>query len=184
MPGYRCRNLIRTIAAFTLLPTVSFGSVTAASPDVPHITEPRNAATGFAITLWMAQVDALGQHCAKLDEPSEHEFAPVLEAWQHRNARYVNAALEYMLDIEDYIFATRGEAAQKEFRVARAAEFAAATRKSEAVWFPDGRVDEASCRLLASQVASGSLDLDRHTEFFPILQGLSAEADRKSSPVR
>ena len=184
MPGRCRRNLTRTFAGFILLAAGSLDPVLAASPEAPHITEPRNAATGFAITLWMTQVDALGQHCARLGEPARLEFAPVLEAWQHRNAPYVNAALEYLADIEDYISATRGEAARKEFRAARSAEFAGATRESEAVWFPDGRIDEESCRRLANQMASGSLDLDRNAEFFPILQGLSAEAGRKATPVR
>lgn len=31
-----------------------------------NITEPRNAATGFAIVNWMTNVDAIGTHCSKL----------------------------------------------------------------------------------------------------------------------
>ena len=94
----------------------------------------------------------------------------------------MNAALEYMADIEDFISAQQGEAARKAFRAARKAEFVASTRKTEAVWFPDGLVDEASCRHMATFVANGSLDVDQNTEFFPILQTLKAESDRKGTP--
>lgn len=183
MRGYhRCRGLIHVAAAVVVLAAASVDGAAAAPASAPNITEQRNAATGFAITLWMTQVDALGGHCAKLGGPSDDEFMHVLKAWQHRNAPYVNAALEYMADIEDFITAQQGESAQKEFRAARKAEFATSTRKTEAVWFPDGRVDEASCRHMAAFVANGSLDVDQDSEFFPILQTLKAESDRKLTP--
>jgi hypothetical protein len=105
-----------------------------------------------------------------------------LKAWQGRNVPYVNAALEYVADMEDFISETQGEPARESFRADRKAEFVASTRKSEAVWFPDGKVDEARCRRLASFVANGSLDLDQNVEFFPILQALKAEADQKVAP--
>ncbi|MEO8811011.1 MAG: hypothetical protein ABI386_12280 [Rhodanobacter sp.] len=182
---HRCRSLIHVaaaVAAVAALVGARVHGTEAAPASAPNITEPRNAATGFAITLWMVQIDALGDHCAKLGGPSDAEFMHVLKAWQHRNAPYVNAALEYMADIEDFIAARRGEAAQKEFRAARKAEFVASTRKTEAVWFPEGMTDEASCRHMAAFVSNGSLDLDQNTEFFPILQTLKAESDRKRTP--
>lgn len=181
MPGYRCRGLTRAIAAVAILVAASLDGAMAGSASAPVITEQRNAATGFAITLWMAHVDALGDHCAKLGSPSDDEFMHVLKAWQDRNAPYVNAALEYMADIEDFISATQGEAARSEFRAERKAEFVASTRKTEAVWFPDGRIDEASCQRTAALVANGSLDLDQNIELFPVLQTLKAESDQKSA---
>lgn len=166
------------VAAIAVLTAANIAQA-AAPANVPDITEPRNAATGFAITLWMTHIDALGDHCARLGSPSDGEFMQVLSAWQRRNTPYVNAALEYMADIEDFISSTRGEPARRDFRAARKAEFVDSTRKSEAVWFPDGHIDEASCRHLAAFVASGSLDVDQNAEFFPILQQLKAEADER-----
>lgn len=182
MPGFcRCRGLFNVIAAVAILVAVSIDRAMAAPVSTPDITEQRNAATGFAITLWMAEINALGDHCAKMGRPSDDEFVHVLKAWQDRNTPYVNAALEYMADIEDFISAKQGEAVRREFRAARKDEFVASTRKTEAVWFPKGMIDEASCRHLATLVANGSLDLDQNTEFFPILQALKAEADKKGT---
>ncbi len=178
----RYQVLLRAVAAITALTAATIQQVSAAPADAPNITEPRNAATGFAITLWMTQVDALRDRCAKLGSPSDGEFRQALTDWQRRNAPYVNAALEYMAATEDFISAAQGETARKEFRAARAAEFAAATRKSEAVWFPDGRIDEASCRQMANFVANGSLDVNQNAEFFPILQTMKAETDQKRQP--
>lgn len=182
MPAHHYRTLIAATAAFALLAAAPIDRLVAAPANSPHITEPRNAATGFAVVLWMTQIDALGDHCAQLGSPSDGEFMQILKAWQGRNMPYVNAALEYMADIEDFISATQGETARQEFHAARKAEFVASTRKSEAVWFPDGQIDEASCRHMAAFVANGSLDLDQHAEFFPILQELKAESDRKAMP--
>lgn len=181
MPGYH-RSLIRITTAVAILAAASIDGVLATSASAPNISEQRNAATGFAITLWMAHVDALRDHCAKLGTPSDNEFMHVLNAWQDRNTPYVNAALEYMADIEDFISVTQGEAARQEFRAARKAEFVASTRKTEVVWFPDGLIDEASCRHMAAFVANGSLDLDQNAEFFPVLQTLKAESERKGTP--
>ena len=183
MPEYhRCRGLIHVAAAVAILTAVRVEGAVTAPASAPSITEQRNAATGFAITMWMTQIDALGDHCAKLGGPPDNEFMHVLKGWQDRNAPYVNAALEYMADVEDFISAKQGDAARKAFRAARKAEFVASTRKTEAVWFSDGLVNEASCRYMAAFVANGSLDLDQNTEFFPILQTLKAESDRKDTP--
>lgn len=177
---YRFRALAHSVVIGMLVATGS--NLAAAAPvSGPNITEPRNAATGFAITSWMIAVDALGNHCSKLGSPSDVQFADALKAWQGRNAPYVNAALEYMADIEDFVQAKQGEAARAGFRDNRNAEFAASTRKAEAVWFPDHSVDEASCRRMANRYADGSLDLDRSSEFFPILQTLKAEAETKGT---
>lgn len=147
----------------------------------PNITEQRNATTGFAITLWPANVDALGDDCSRLGSSSDGQILSALKTWQDRNATYVNAALEYMMDIEDFISAEQGEEAQRNFHAERKAEFVASTRKIEAVWFPGGKIDEASCMHMANRTADGSMDLDRNAEFFPILQMLKAEVDKKEA---
>lgn len=77
-------------------------AIAAAFPRM-EVTEERNAAVGFAITLWMTAVDALGTHCSALGCPSDSHFLVTLTAWQERNSPYVNVALEYMADIEDFI---------------------------------------------------------------------------------
>lgn len=183
MPGF-CRfpRLIPAVVAALIL--LAAGTAMAIPPPVgaPHITEQRNAAVGFAITLWMVAVDALGDHCSGLGSPSDEQFLAALKAWQGRNAPYVNAALEYMADIEDFIKATQGEPARKQFRADRKTEFVASARKAEVVWFPKGRFDEASCQHMANQVASGVMDLDQNAEFFPILQTMKSEVDSGRAP--
>ena len=152
------------------------------SPPRLQITEQRDAAVGFAVTLWMTHVDALGKHCSALGGKSDSQFLDALTSWQKRNAPYLNAALEYMADIEDTIRASQGEAARQTFRDERKAEFVESTRKTEAVWFPDGKVDEPSCQHLATFVADGSLDLDKNRDFFPTLQEIKStmpEADEQ-----
>jgi hypothetical protein len=179
MHAHRCCQRVIHAAIATFLVLAGLGAALAAPADAPDMTEQRNAATGFAITLWMTHVDALGTHCAKLGGAAGADSMRALEAWQDRNMPYVNGALEYMADMEEFISAAQGEAARKSFRADRKAEFVASTRKSEAVWFPDGKVDETSCLHLASLVATGSLDLDQNADFFPVLETLKAEADRK-----
>jgi len=180
MPVYRRRrHLLLTVAAGLLFAQVA----TASEPsNAPNITEPRNAAAGFAITLWMVNVDALGDHCSKLASPMSGQFLGALKAWQERNAPYVNAALEYMADIEDYIKATQGEAVRKQFRADRKAEFVASAQKAELVWFPDRKLNEVSCLRMARHAEDGSMDLDQNAEFFPILQAMKAETGRKGEP--
>ena len=76
MPVYRRRrHLLLTVAAGLLFAQVA----TASEPsNAPNITEPRNAAAGFAITLWMVNVDALGDHCSKLASPMSGQFLGAL----------------------------------------------------------------------------------------------------------
>jgi hypothetical protein len=144
-----------------------------AGPSSPiQVTEQRNAAVGFAITSWMTNVDVLEKHCSALGSKSDGQFVKTLDGWEKRNNPYVNAAMEYMADIEDGIRSGKGEASRQDFRNARKAEFVNSTHKAEAVWFPDGKVDEQSCQHMASFIANGSLDLDKHKEFFPVLQDL------------
>lgn len=174
------RPALAGIAAYILLATATAGGVTVRE-DVLGQTAQRSAAAGFAITLWMLHVDALYSHCAKLGSRSDAQFLDAFHGWQDRNMPYVKAAIEYMADIEDLVLATQGEAAQKRFRAERVADSVASGHKAEATWFPDGRVDEASCRRMAALTANGSLDLDQSVEFFPILRTLKAEADYKAA---
>lgn len=173
---HRFQTLAHAVAVCMLVATGS-DRAAATSANGPNITEERNAATGFAVTSWMIAVDALGDHCSKLGSPSDAQFADVFKTWRDRNAPYVNAALEYMADIEDFIQAEKGEAARATFRADRKAEFVESTRTAEAVWFPDTHVDETSCTRMAAHYADGSLDLEKSSEFLPILQTLKAETD-------
>jgi hypothetical protein len=144
-----------------------------ASPPSPiQVSEQLNAAVGFAITSWMTHVDVLEKHCSASGSESDDPFLEALDGWEKRNNLSVNVALEDVADIEDRIRSSEGEASRQNFRNARKAEFVNSTHKAEAVWFPDGKVDEQSCKHMASFVANGSLDLDQHKEFFPVLQDL------------
>ena len=60
MPGNR--RFLRSVRVTTIAILLAAGSGVAASAPVntPKITGQRNAAVGFAITLWMFNVDALG----------------------------------------------------------------------------------------------------------------------------
>ncbi|MEP7185353.1 MAG: hypothetical protein ABI767_05880 [Rhodanobacter sp.] len=166
--------------SFGLTASAAFGLALMAAPNpaMPHpsspiqMTEQLNAAVGFAITSWMTNVDVLEKHCSALGSKSDGRFVEVLDGWEKRNNLYVNAALEYMADIEDGIRSSKGEASRQNFRNARKAEFVNSTHDAEVVWFPDGKVDEQSCQHMASFVANGSLDLDKHKQFFPVLQDL------------
>lgn len=181
MPGYRRFFCLARVTTIAILLATGSGVAASAPANAPKITEQRNAAVGFAITLWMFNVDALGNHCSKLGSPSDGQFLDAFKAWQDRNAPYVNTALEYMVDMEDFIAAEQGEEARRKFHADRKAEFVASTHKTELVWFPDGMIDEASCMRVANHMADGSMDLDRNAEFFPILQALKAEADEKGA---
>ena len=93
-----------------------------------------------------------------------------LLTWHAENMPYVDAALSYMVAIEDHILAQHGEKARLRFRSDRKDEFLQAAHRAEAAWFPDRAVDDDSCLRLAAHVATGSLDLERHEEFYPTLQ--------------
>ena len=173
--------------SFGLLALTAFGfpivgatnPAKASPPRLIQVTEQRNAAVGFAITSWMTQVDVLEKHCSALGSESDEHFLEALDGWEKRNNLYVNAALEYMADIENRIRSSEGEASRQNFRNARKAEFVNSTHKAEFVWFPDGKVDEQSCQHMASFVANGSLDLDKHKEFFPVLQDLEIRMEKE-----
>lgn len=168
---------VATVVAIAIMLMAASGSTMADPVPRVKITEPRNAATGFAITLWMASVDALGTHCSTLEKESGKPFSNALESWKSRNAKYVDAALKYMVEREDDIAANQGEKTRQKFHDDRRAEFITATHAVEAVWFPDGKIDGASCRAVASHAADGSMDLHRNAEFFPVLQEIRADRD-------
>lgn len=150
-----------------------------AEPNDVKITEPRNAAAGFAVTSWMTIVDALGTHCSKLQGEVGKQSMDALLVWQGRNMLYVDAAFNYMADIEDRILAQQGESARQRFRNDRKAEFSGSARDAQAAWFPDGAVDDSSCLKFATHVGNGSLDLRRHEEFYPLLQEVSEDMRRQ-----
>lgn len=181
MPGYRRFFRLARVTIITILLATGSGVATSAAANAPKITEQRNAAVGFAITLWMVNVDALGNRCSKLGSPSDGQFLDAFKAWQDRNVPYVNAALEYIVDMEDFIAAQQGEAVRRKFHAERKAEFIESTHKIERVWFPNGIIDEASCMRAANHMADGSMDLDRNAEFLPVLQALKVEADKKGA---
>ena len=149
-----------------------------AEPNGAETTEPRNAAAGFAVTSWMTVVDALGTHCSKLQGEAGKQSMDALLWWQRRNMLYVDAAFNYIADIEDHILAQQGESARQQFRSDRKAEFSGSARQAQAAWFPDGAIDGNSCLRFATHVANGSLDLERHKEFYPILRKVSADMRR------
>lgn len=152
----------------------------AEEPSLLDVTEPRNAAAGFAITSYMTYADALGTHCSKLEGEAGPKSVAALSSWRQRNLPYLDAALSYVVTIEDRVLAQQGEEARRRFREERKAEFLKATHKTEAVWFPDRLIDDTSCLKLASHVDDGSLDFAKHEEFFPSLQELKAEIDRRA----
>src|SRR3546814_19588733 len=87
-----------------------------------EITEERNAAAGFAVTNWMTVIDSLGTHCSELDDEAGKRSMDALLSWQAANMPYVDAAMRYMIAIEDLILARHGEHARLQFRNDRKAE--------------------------------------------------------------
>lgn len=142
-----------------------------------HITEPRNAAAGFAITSWMTHVDTVKQHCARLPEPAAERSRTALAGWLERNGAYADAAFTYMSRTAGMLAAQHGDAAGQKFLDDRKEEAASATRQAQAVYFPEAVVTERGCLRLAAALASGLLDFEGQAEFFPLLQELKAEAD-------
>jgi hypothetical protein len=128
----------------------------------------------------MSNVDALGMHCSALESVSDKTFTTALASWQKRNLPYVNAALSYVADIEDYMLARQGEEARQKFHDDRKAGLVKATHTTEAVWFPTREIDKKSCLNMARHAADGSMDLDQNTEFFPTLQAMKAELESAS----
>src|SRR3546814_6698649 len=144
-----------------------------------EITEARNAAAGFAVTNWMTVIDSLGTHCSELDDEAGKRSMDALLSWQAANMPYVDAAMRYMIAIEDLILARHGENARLQFRNDRKAEFLQAAHSAEEAWFPDRAVDPDSCLRLSAHVADGALDLDRHAEFYPTLRAIMAAMNQR-----
>ena len=165
------------LAATTIFLTAPCHPALSAPLKGVHVTEPRNAAAGFAIVLWMANVDALEVHCSKLNDESGQQSMSAIGLWKKRNATYENAVLEYMVRIEEWISSKHGEQARQDFRNERKTEFVKSARDTEAVWFPDGKIDERSCLRLASYVANGSLDIDQAKEFLPTILEITADME-------
>jgi hypothetical protein len=147
-----------------------------------YITEARNAAAGFAVTSWMVQVDSLGTHCAKLEGQPGKDALHALASWQARNMPYVDAALTYIVRIEELLRTSQGEAARKKFRDDRAGEFVTSTRRAQVEWLPEGKATERDCLGLAMHAARGDLDLDKHAEHFAILRTIKVDMDGMAGP--
>ena len=142
----------------------------------PLITEPRNAASGFAVVGWMTYVDTASQLCANASATAAQRSRDALAQWQAHNMAYVEAAFAYMAQVERWLAIEHGEAARRQFREDRKREFTSAVRSAQTTWFPDAVPTEEGCIRFSESLASGSLGFDRHAEFFPILKELKAEA--------
>ncbi len=148
--------------------------VAAADSPAGPFTEPRNAATGFAVTVWMAMDDTLGKHCGTLDGDAGQQARDALARWQGHNQKLVETAFTYMVALEGTIEASNGEAARRAFRNARQQEFMAAARQMQTTWFPEAQVDAERCLRLARQVSDGGYDIARTPEFHDTLQAMAA----------
>lgn len=149
--------------------------VTADGVAESNITESRNVAAGFAITLWMGIVDSLGNRCGALPGETGVQARAALTQWQGRNASVTDVALEYMLDFEDFVVSKGGETARLEFRDQRKQEFAASAREMRSNWFPEARIDARNCQQITTQVFNGDYDIGKEPDIYRTLEAMRRE---------
>lgn len=92
----------RLVVALTAVLVTLDCSAEAARPPV-DISEPRNAAAGFAVTTALFQMDTLGRHCADLEGMTAARAQVALGKWQQRNGALVDAAMTYVVLAGEYM---------------------------------------------------------------------------------
>lgn len=151
------------MAAFVL----TFESYAQAQSDsfIPlAVTEPRNAAVGFALT--QAQfVNTLLGTCARLDEGMSESSKLTWSNWQARNWSHVEAARGWLQYVRALISSKNGQEAGASFQSKTIAEIGANARTTLLDIFPGGEPQAAACNQWLGLLSDPRIDLRASKEF-------------------
>lgn len=167
------RNTAATLVAVFFAATCGFATAQALHPD-DRITEARNAAVGYAISMDLL-MHRLAFSCAAYGGDARSRTAAARHGWTRRNGALVDAAHRYLRMVEARIAQEQGEAAGTRFYEERKSQF-----ETEAQAFLEQRFEGkpdafATCRSIASSLDSRELELGDHETHAAELRALALE---------
>lgn len=146
-----------------------------AQSAAPATSESRDASLAYVGSANFI-VGRLGKECLSLlgrtQSPQE-----LVQAWQSRNARYVDAAAKYMEIRLQEAQASGGKAKHDAVLQEVTTVVRSGGEKTVASWLAQGDKAEA-CRRAISLIEAGGLDIDRRSSMFAELDALAAWAER------
>ncbi len=165
---------IKFFLVFGLTFATSAVAQTAPKPFVPlPITEPRNAAVGYALT--QAQfVNTLLATCARLDESSSNRAKLTWSNWQDRNWPHVEAARGWLQYVRAVVSSRQGQEAGASWQSKIISEVGANARSTLLDVLPNGEPQAAACDKWQQLVSEPRIDLRASKEFGPDLDDILA----------
>jgi hypothetical protein len=157
------RNHLFLLLFFSLL-----GVVEAQESPAPlkplAVTEPRNAAVGFALTQTAFTVNMVGA-CKQMPEKTSQDPDAVLVAWRQRNGSIVDASQGWILYVRSLIVAQQGQEAGEAFTSKTLAEFATNGASTANSMFSKGDTKSVVCEKWLRFLSDPRIDLSASAEF-------------------
>lgn len=166
------KGITRAAALLALLALLLHGAAQAALPQPLEITEPRNAAVGYALTQ-ASFVDRALAACAGVPGLAEASRS-VRVRWEARNRPYVEAAGGWLLYGASMMRVEAGDAAARGFVDDTRALFDREAAAALDTVLPQGAPADSRCSALLRRFDDGSQDIARESEFRRDLEDIRA----------
>jgi hypothetical protein len=154
---------------FLALVVLLAGPLPARAQEQPGaITEARNAAVGFALTMDLV-TSSLASTCAETSEALSRTAPAARSAWKAHNWHLVDSAHKYLLFVRARVVAQRGEDAGRAFYEEQRARFVADARTALTDTFPEGGINAGECETVVTKLVDGSMDFEAKPDFFKAL---------------
>ena len=170
------RTLSLVLMAAALAPSTLLAKAEAL-PDPLPITEPRNAAAGYAITRDISMY-VLQQRCAALGGELEGRFARAYGDWQRANRPAVDAAYFWTQFVGTMLSSEAGEDAGRRFVADTSRALETQGRQTVDILFDGHDVDVANCEKLLPLYEHPEFAADAHPEFKPLLAEMADMHER------
>jgi tetratricopeptide (TPR) repeat protein len=171
--GLRTSLLGERFAVYDL-PIPSSSPAAVPSGGLRVISEARNDAVGFALTLKLS-TGSLAEKCQTLGGRFTHNASEVLAGWKNRNMSLIDVADKYLTYVRLRMEAQKGEQAGREFIDELKAMFVRDAQGSMDDLFPAGKVDAAQCQRSLDHIAQGAMDLSALPAKQKILEEIRAD---------
>jgi hypothetical protein len=160
---------MRSIALLALVGCLA-GAPTAGAQDTwpGSITEARNSAVGFALTMDLV-TSSLASTCAEASQDLAQKAPAARLAWKEHNWHLVDSAHKYLLFVRAAVVAQRGEAAGRAFYEEQRARFLSDARTALNDTFRDGGIAEGECETVVTKLVDGSMNFEAKPDFFKAL---------------
>jgi hypothetical protein len=132
------------------------------------ITEARNAAVSFALTMDLV-TSSLASTCADASKALSSAAPAARSSWKEHNWHLVDSAHKYLLFVRAAIEAQGGAEAGQAFYEGQKARFVADAKTALTQSFPGGDIGEAGCEEVIAKLGDGSMNFEAKPEFFKSL---------------